>query len=517
MTHNLKKRLIFAFVVLAGWIRQRMMRSDVAYKLLFIESLTGFRTLMGKWKAWYCLEKARRECPAYGRFLGAHPGEVRLVGWTPDFSAIVETDKPSYVKPFTMAERCHGGVIPTRGAVIDTSSGSTGKPTAWVRGKDEREAGARVMQIALRQLIPNKQILFLNAFALGPWATGMCVSHAVSEECLLVSVGPDVDKIIDVMNDFGHDKFMYVIAGYPPFLKMLVDSKAVDWKSFDTIAFYGGEGMSEAMRDYLLGAFKAVYGDYGASDLEINIGAENDFTVGLRRLMAGNEGLRRKLNSRIAKLAGLERLGDALPHIFQYNQLDYVVETNAQGELIVTLCRASNVAPKIRYNIHDNGFVLPYRELLTILKEEGLSASDLPEVIAALPLMFHYGRSDLAVSYYGCKIPPAAIEKIFFEMSDMASIFNSFRLITREDEQHDKHLTLAVELARGVELPADEAIASLKEEIFAALARDSQDYRESSRIALQRGIVPSLEFHRFREGPFVGSDIRMKAKYTDEK
>lgn len=136
MIHNLKKRLIFAFVVLAGWIRQRMMRSDVAYKLLFIESLTGFRTLMGKWKAWYCLEKARRECPAYGRFLGAHPGEVRLVGWTPDFSAIVETDKPSYVKPFTMAERCHGGVIPTRGAVIDTSSGSTGKPTAWVRGKD---------------------------------------------------------------------------------------------------------------------------------------------------------------------------------------------------------------------------------------------------------------------------------------------------------------------------------------------------------------------------------------------
>lgn len=330
MSHNLKKRLIFTFVVLAGWIRQRMMRSDVAYKLLFIESLTGFRTMMGKWKAWYCLEKARRECPAYGRFLGAHPGEVRLVGWTPDFSAIVETDKPSYVKPFTMAERCHGGVIPTRGAVIDTSSGSTGKPTAWVRGKDEREAGARVMQIALRQLIPNKQILFLNAFALGPWATGMCVSHAVSEECLLVSVGPDVDKIIDVMNDFGHDKFMYVIAGYPPFLKMLVDSKAVDWKRFDTIAFYGGEGMSEAMRDYLLGAFKAVYGDYGASDLEINIGAENDFTVGLRRLMAKHEGLRHKLNSRIATLAGLERLSDALPHIFQYNQLDYVVETNAR-------------------------------------------------------------------------------------------------------------------------------------------------------------------------------------------
>ncbi|CAN5195407.1 phenylacetate--CoA ligase family protein [soil metagenome] len=514
---NLKKTLIFGVVRLTGFIRQRLMRQDFAYKLLFIEQLSGFRTLLGKWKAWYCFEKAQQQCPAYKSFLETNPGTVRLNGWVPDFSQVPPMDKPTYIKAYTMAERCHGGVIPTRGAVIDTSSGSTGKPTAWVRGRDEREAVARVMQIALRQLIPDKQILFLNAFALGPWATGMSVSHAVSDECLLVSVGPDVDKIVELMNDFGPDKFKYVIAGYPPFLKMLVDSPAVNWKSFDAIGFYGGEGMSEAMRTYLMGAFGAVYGDYGASDLEINIGAENDFTVGLRRLMAANPELRHRLNSRLSNLPGLERLVDGLPHVFQYNQLDYVVETNGEGELLITLCRASNVAPKIRYNIHDNGFVMPYHELLAILKDEGVDIADLPPVIASLPLMFHYGRSDLAVSYYGCKIPPAAIEKIFFELSEMAKIFNSFRLITKEDDNHDKHLTLAVELSRGVEPPSADDSERLQGLIFAALARDSQDYRESSRIALQRRVTPSLAFHRFREGPFVGSDIRMKAKYTEEK
>lgn len=29
-------------------------------------------------------------------------------------------------------------------------------------------------------------------------------------------------------------------------------------------------------------------------------------------------------------------------------------------------------------------------------------------------------------------------------------MFNIFRPITREDESHDKHLTLAVELAKGI-------------------------------------------------------------------
>ena len=372
MNLNLKKKLIFSFVATAAFARGYMMRRDFAYKLLFLEFLSGFRTLLGKWKAWYCFEKAKRECPAYAAFIAEHGGEVKLHGFVPDLSAIPPMDKPSYIKRYSMAERCHGGKLPTRGAVIDTSSGSTGKPTSWVRGKEERESVARVMQIALRQLIPHKQILFVNAFALGPWATGMCVSHAVSDECLLVSVGPDVDKIVDVLTDFGPDQFMYVIAGYPPFLKMLVDSKAVEWKKFDAIAFYGGEGMSEAMREYLMGSFGAVYGDYGASDLEINIGAENDFTVGLRRLMASNEALRHKLNSYVADLPGLERLRDGLPHIFQYNQLDYYVESNPEGELLVTLCRAGNVAPKIRYNIHDNGFVLPYKKLLAILAELGI-------------------------------------------------------------------------------------------------------------------------------------------------
>lgn len=512
----MRKMLIFAFVAVAACFRDKLMRSDWAYKLLFLPGTGGLRTLIGKWKAWYVIEKARRRCPAYAQYFATNGGVVRLHGLTPDFSGVPEMDKPRYVKPNALADLCIDGKLPVRGAVIDQSSGSTGKPTNWVRGPDERKAVARIMQISLRQFTgKDKQILFVNAFALGPWATGMSVSYSVSDECLLISTGPDVDKIVGTLEQFGSEKFLYIIAGYPPFLKMLADTKKVDLKKYHVIGFYGGEGMSEGMRSYLIEhAFSEVYGDYGASDLEINIGAENPFTVALRRLMADNVELRRRINSHISRLPGLERLADDLPHIFQYNQLDYLVESNSEGELVITLCRASNVSPRIRYNIHDNGFVLGYHELIAILKDAGVDVAGLPEAIANLPVMFHYGRSDLAAAYYGCKIPPTDIVKIVYQIPELAAVFNSFRMITSEDAEHNKHLTIAFELGEEAAVPADPE--SINKRVFELLEHNNQDYREAARIAAQKGVVAKIEFFGFRQGPFVGSDIRLKAKYTEE-
>jgi len=510
-----RKYLIFAFVIFAACVRALLEKTDLGYKLLFLPGTGRFRTVMGLWKAWYTFEKARRRVPAYADFCKKNNCEVTLNGWIPDFSRVLPIDKPNYIKAYEMAALCVDGKIPTKGAVIDQSSGSTGKPTNWVRGDRERRAVARTMQLALREFVGrDKNILFVNAFALGPWATGMSVSYSVSDECLLISTGPDIDKIVGTLEHFGSKDWLYVIAGYPPFLKMLADSKKLDWSKYQALGFYGGEGMSEGMRSYLLGTFREVYGDYGASDLEINIGAENAFTVAVRRLMATNEKLRRRINAPLSSLKGLERVQDNLPHIFQYNQLDYVVETNAEGELIITLTRSSNVSPRIKYNIHDNGHVMTYVELCGMLEAEGIAVRSLPPAIANLPIMLHYGRSDLAASYYGCKIPPTDIEKICFEIPELAKIFNSFRLITSEDAEHNKHLEIAIELGDGQPTPPDGA--AIEKRVFELLVHHNQDYRESARIAAQKGVVAKVVFYGFRQGPFVGSDIRLKNKYTEE-
>ena len=91
-------------------------------------------------------------------------------------------------------------------------------------------------------------------------------------------------------------------------------------------AVFGGEGISEGLRDYLLTAFKRVTGSYGASDLEINMAAETPFTIGLRRLIMEDEAVREALTH--------PEYGTT-PMVFQYNPLAYMFETNEQGEFVL--------------------------------------------------------------------------------------------------------------------------------------------------------------------------------------
>ena len=48
-------------------------------------------------------------------------------------------DKPNYILPYSIEERCLNGEFFQEGVVIDESSGSTGIPYNWVRNLKERE------------------------------------------------------------------------------------------------------------------------------------------------------------------------------------------------------------------------------------------------------------------------------------------------------------------------------------------------------------------------------------------
>jgi phenylacetate-CoA ligase len=379
-------------------------------------------------------------------------------------------------------------------------------PNNWVRGPEERRYVARMLQLAIHPILVHKPRLFINAFALGPWATGMCVSSAVVDVCLLKSTGPDLAKIINTLKVFG-PKYQYIIAGYPPFLKMLADAKAIDWTEFDVLAFYGGEGISEPMRAYMLKAFRAgVYGDYGASDLEINIAGETDFTIAVRKLLLTNPEVRRSLNG---------RFGEATPSIFQYNPLDYVIETSPDRELLMTITRHSNVSPRLRYNIHDLGHAIPFAEVRAKLTAAGIDLATLPKPPAELPLLLMYGRSDMAVAYYGCKITPGEVEAILYGMAELASIINAFALVTSESADGNKRLTVCVELADGATFSDSGLLATLRERVFHRLTEVNQDFRESIRM-VPAGWEPCLEFHAKATGPFASNDIRVKFRYVQQ-
>jgi phenylacetate-CoA ligase len=461
------------------------------YRLLFLPTGDRFRHWVSRRRAAAAFWNARRTTPAYAEFLRSQ-GSHRPARW----EEIPPMDKDSYIRRWPLEATCQGGHLPLRGAVIDESSGSSGTATNWVRGPRERYATRRLIQFSARATFGDEPFILLNAFALGPWATGMNVSMSLVDRCVVKSIGPDAKKIVNTLELLG-PKYRYLVTGYPPFLKVLVENSPIDWGRYDIHAVVGGEGMSEPLRATLNRHFKNTVSSFGASDLEINMAVETEFTITLRQALAGDAGLRRDL------------LGDheSLPMIFQYDPLNYVIESDADRNLLVTINRMENVSPRIRYNIHDRGFVRSIASVLPVLRDHRVALKP-PRV--ALPLLFHWGRQEHAVAFYGCKITPEDLQHALLRVPALAAGAADFALHPLEDEQANKRLELWFEMKVGADLPAD--LDRLQTDLLEELASVNQDFRESLRMMTQE-LRPKVRVWAHGKSPMAGQDLRIKKRY----
>jgi len=466
-----------------------------AYRMLFAPAFGGeAREWVCRTRASAAFYNARRTVPAYRAFLREHnaenPGE---------WNQIPSMDKANYIKKWPIEDLCQGGKLPLRGAVIDESSGSSGTASNWVRGADERAATRRLIQYSARSTFGDDSFILLNCFALGPWATGMNVSMSLVDRCVLKSIGPDINKVVGTLRFLG-PKYRYVITGYPPFLKVLVDTADIDWKQYDVCAVVGGEGMSEPLRASLNRCFRKTISSYGASDLEINLGVETSFTIALRQAIASEDSLGNDLFGR-----------EALPMIFQYDPLNTLIETDAERSLLFTINRLENVSPRIRYNIHDRGHVQSMESVRRVLRDHRVRLEhEDPEL--DLPLLFHWGRQDSSVGFYGCKITPEDIQHVILRVPALGKNVENFALRPYEDADANKRLELLLEFAADVPSLDAERAAALNDDIWRELAAVNQDFRESVKmIPAERR--PTIKLFLFGQSPISGQDIRIKKRY----
>lgn len=503
------KFFIFRLVDLVNLVGHVLVRSEHAYALLYFNGFDNLRQRMGIYRAWRNFEHAYKTVEAYRKFININGGFPRInlnSQLLPDLSVIPETDKENYVKKYSNEQRVVGGVLPQKGVMIDESSGSSGHPTSWVRGSFERVMTKRMIQLGFHKSQQEERAFVINAFALGAWATGLNVSISLSDITILKSTGPDIDKIIHTLEEFG-PKYDYIVMGYPPFLKTLADDKRIDWEKYSVSCAYGGEGISESLRDYLLKKFKRVIGSYGASDLEINMAAENDFTIALRRLILTNAKVRDRL---IKKEYGVT------PMIFQYNPLVYYIETNNIGEMVVTLTRPYNIAPKIRYNIHDRGTVMPYKRIRQILESLGVWEDFKKTNPLHLPLLFFYGRSDMSVDYYGANVTPDGVREVLYKNQKLSKHMNTFKLLSVEDSNHNKNMIIQIELTEGSDTKMIDK-ASIEEQVFPELANINRDFYNAYYNTASKDNLPKIELHQYKKGPFENSGKKLKNEYVTAK
>jgi phenylacetate-CoA ligase len=448
---------------------------------------------------------AKKRVPAYRQFLADSGHEFRLL----QLDSFPETSKESYVQRYGFAERCRNGRIPVRGTVVDESAGSSGTPYNWVRSAAELQDVHRNSANWVRFTFPTERLFALNAFSMGAWATGTNMGIALAKVCIVKSTGPDIEKIADTIERFGPE-YDYLVTAYPPFLKHVVDAmdaRGFDWTSARVYGAVGGEGMTEAMRDYLEKRLVKVRSGYGLSDVQFGIAGENDLTVRVRKLLV------ERADVRDALLGPRE---ERVPMVFQYNPLDNYIEINADGELVITATNLSILSPKLRYNVGDEGFTMSRPEVVRSLVDVGAidPGGELPLGWASR-FLFLYGRRDSTISYMGANIYPIDVEYGLYRNERSAALIEGFRLELQEDRALESRPVVHVNLRATASLDPTERermVAQLGSDLVDHLRSASRDFAESLREDPSAGEV-RVVLHDHGTGPFARETGKIKNVY----
>jgi phenylacetate-CoA ligase len=289
-------------------------------------------------------------------------------------------------------------------------------------------------------------------------------------------------------------------------VKLLLDEGEAlghPWADYEMHALLGGEGNSEALRDYLLRRFRSVFSGYGATDVEIGLAAETPVCIALRRLAAERPEVARAVFGESGRS----------PMVFQYNPLLHHVETNEQGELLFTVTRNATLSPKVRYNVHDEGGVIRDDELRKRLAAFGIRLDDLipsGRRMVRMPYLFVFGRKDSTVSVMGANIYPGDIEAGIYADPRLAEQVLSFRLAISEQRPGETRPLIAIQLARGDPSPllADALAGAIERQ----LASQNADYQEAMK-EYPALLVPVVELHARGTGPFADDADRIKHRY----
>lgn len=466
----------------------------------YVTFLWSFYLVSPRFMAWSSGIRARRATFRAARQVPAYADYLVQCAATPENPP--ETDKASYIQKYTTEERCRAGRLSQERTMIDESSGSTGTPYNWIRTKRERLESQRFISYFATYCYGTQPWITINAFSMGSWATGLNMGQAMERNGIVKNTGPDMGKIISTLRFFG-PRYPYLILGYPPFLKHFLDVAAAEGFPFSQYrlnALVGGEGMSEGLRDYLLQRFGKVYSGYGATDLEIGIAGETPISVGIRRLAWKNPKLKESLFGRDSRL----------PMLFQYNPLMHHVTVNDHRELVFTITRGSLLSPRIRYNIHDEGGVARYDEVISRLRSAGCSLADVVQpqdpIPIRMPFLWVYGRRDSTISVMGANIYPEDLEQCLYSDPDLAKLTRSFCLSLTEGPSASVRPCFMFEI--GVE-----ATESLRERFAQVMTRQLEqlnaDFREA-RHEYPETLEPEIKLFRYGEGPFREDAGRIK-------
>lgn len=456
------------------------------------------------------------EVPAYRQFLENHGVNTAAIIDFPAFQSLPLMNKSNYMQPYLLPERCLGGSLAGSDRVA-VSSGSTGQATFWPRSATyELDVAIRFEQVFHDSFMAEKRpTLAVVCFALGNWVGGLfttsCCWHLARKGYPLMVATPGNNKaeIFRVVRELAPYFEQTVLLGYPPFVKDVIDAGAAEglnWAKYHLKLVFAGEVFSEEWRSLVgerIGSTLPFYDTaslYGTADGGV-LGNESPFTIAIRRWLANQPDAARKL------------FGESrLPTLVQYDPANRFFETH-DGTLVVS---AENSVPLVRYHIADKGGLISFEDMWAFLAGQGIkTVSDLGLDSSfkprQLPFVYIFGRADFTISYYGANIYPENIA-VGLEQADILSwVSGKFVLETKENNDGDKMLHIAVELLPGVQ--SDKAMERvIAESIKAQLIRLNSEFSNYTPSERQ---LPIITLAAFADPNYFPAGV--KHRYTRKK
>ena len=188
---------------------------------------------ISKKKALEIFNLAVKETPAYQSFLKRKKIDFLNIKSFAQFDKLIPTtDKENYIKKYSFEKRCRAGQLPKQGN-IDESGGTSGAATNWIHDIGEEDNLFRAVNFEYNYVFAEgrKNYLVLSSWSTGPWATGIKFCELMEKIALVKNTSTDASDVIRTLNLFGK-KRNYLLAGYPPFIKNLIDDydQKINWK-----------------------------------------------------------------------------------------------------------------------------------------------------------------------------------------------------------------------------------------------------------------------------------------------
>lgn len=470
-----------------------------------------------KVRADYSLGVFRRavvDVPAYREFIKDNNVDVNKVKKWEDFQKLPAVNKNNYLRKYPQAALSARTDLQST-LVFTSTSGSTGDPVYFSRRHEIDWQSSVIHEMFFSNGSFDSKIptLVLVCFGMGVWIGGLITFQAFElfsrRNKFAISIltpGINKEEIFKALKRLAPDYPQIVLAGYPPFLKDIIDEasdRGVDLKKHHIKLLFAAEAFTEKFRDHVcqLSGIKNPLLDtmniYGSADIG-TMAFETPVSILVRRLAIQKPALFESLFGKINKT----------PTLAQYipSFTSFEVE---KGEILVT---GDSSMPLVRYSIGDHGGVWTFDDVVGKFAEHGIDL--LKEVerngilknLCQLPFVYVYERLDFSTTLYGLQIYPEIIREVLLEEPFNKILTGKLTLVTRFDKNQDQYVEVNLEMQKNKKITAIMKNQLLRS-IVKNLRSQSSEFHELSDYLRERA-HPKLIFWPAEDPLYFKSGVK---------